>query len=94
MATPQGPGDHAWWSHVPTKKRRSIQLHSWRRRLRQKLIRRWNVVLTVALLYLLLCLLLNAFGAGSLISLAVMPLLLLPMVALLAWWLAWMEFHH
>jgi hypothetical protein len=52
------------------------------------------VVVAVALFYLLLCLLLNVFGAGSLISLAMMPLLLLPMVTLLAWWLAWKEFHH
>lgn len=94
MATPPSPGDHSWWTYVPTQKRRSLQLHSWRRRLRQRLIRRWNVVVAVAVVYLLMCLLLYAFGAGSLISLAILPLLLLPMVTLLAWWLAWKEFHH
>jgi hypothetical protein len=94
MAKPSGPGDHAWWTYVPTEKRRNLQLHSWQRRLRQRFIRRRNVVVAVALFYLLLCLLLNVFGAGSLISLAMMPLLLLPMVTLLAWWLAWKEFHH
>ena len=94
MATPPGPGDHAWWTHVPTEKRRGLQWQSWRRRLRQRLIRRGTVVVAVAVVYLLLCLLLNAFGAGFLISLAMMPLLLLPIVTLLAWWLAWKEFHH
>jgi hypothetical protein len=94
MATPPGPGNHAWWDYVPTEKRRGLQWQSWRRRLRQRLIRRWNVVVAVVVLYLLLCLLLNVFGAGSLISLAMMPLLLLPIVTLLAWWLAWKEFHH
>jgi len=90
----QGLGDHFWWSYVPPEKRRSLQLRSWRRRLRQRLMRRWNGVVAVAVLYLSLCLLLNAFGAGSLISLAILPLFLLPKVSLLAWWLAWKEFHH
>jgi len=94
MATPSGPGNHSWWSYVPTEKRGSLRLHSWRRRLRQRLIRRWNGVVAVAVLYLLLCLLLKAFGAGLLFSLAILPLLLLPMVTLLAWWLAWKEFHE
>ena len=90
----QGLGDHFWWSYVPPEKRGSLQLRSWRRRLRQRLMRRWNGVVAVAVLYLSLCLLLNAFGAGSLISLAILPLFLLPKVSLLAWWLAWKEFHH
>lgn len=94
MAIPPGHREHTWWSHVPTNKRRGLQWQSRWRRLRQRLIRRWTVVVAVAVLYLLLCLLLNVFGAGSLISLAVMPLLLLPAVTLLAWWLAWKEYHH
>lgn len=89
-----GLGDHCWWRYVPTEKRRGLQLHSWRRRQRQRLIRRWNGVVAIAVIYLLLCLLLHAFGAGSLFFLAILPLLLLPKVSLLAWWLAWKEFHH
>jgi len=89
-----GLGDHFWWSYVPPEKRKGLQLRSWRRRQRQRLMRRWNGVAAVAVFYLLLCLLLNAFGAGSLICLAILPLFLLPKVSLLAWWLAWKEFHH
>ena len=44
-------------------------------------------------LYLLLCLVPLCLGLYTLVAFAILPLLLVPPVALLIYWLVWKEFH-
>ena len=65
-----------------------------RRRLREQLSRRRSQIIALVLIYALLCGLLLILAGASLLVLAVLPLLLLPALAGLTWWLTWKEFHH
>ena len=65
-----------------------------RRRLRELLSRRRSQIIALVLIYALLCGLLLILAGASLLVLAVLPLLLLPALAGLTWWLTWKEFHH
>ena len=82
--------DHPWWKHVPSTQRRSIparQLKHWLRRRRSRIV-------LMALIYALICGVPVIIGGASLSLLAVLPMLLLPAVAGLTWWLTWKEFRH
>ena len=56
--------------------------------------RRNSRIIAMGLLYLLLCAIPLVFGGASISLLAVLPMLLLPALAGLTWWLIWKEFHH
>jgi hypothetical protein len=58
------------------------------------LSRRRSQIIALVLIYALLCGLLLILAGASLVVLAVLPLLLLPALAGLTWWLTWKEFHH
>jgi hypothetical protein len=48
----------------------------------------------VLLLYLGIVVVIARSGAGALSLVVLLPLLLVPALAGLAWWLTWHEFHH
>ena len=88
------PSSHPWWHHIPANQRSAVVRAVGRRRLRELLSRRRSQIIALVLIYALLCGLLLILAGASLLVLAVLPLLLLPALAGLTWWLTWKEFHH
>ncbi|MDM7937830.1 MAG: hypothetical protein QUV06_10265 [Cyanobium sp. CZS 48M] len=83
-----------WLNYVPAAQRRSVLRQRTYQRLKTKLFSRSVVVGILIATYLLFCLFMLVWGSASLGLLAVLPLLLPPPVAYLAYWLIWREFHH
>ena len=86
---------HPWWHQLPperrTRREHTILLY---RRLRAWLwVRRQRVLLTIGF-YLLLCILPILFGLPALGVVALLPLLLIPPVGVLLYWLVWKDYHH
>jgi len=88
------PSSHPWWHHIPVDKRSAVLRAVGRRRLRELMSRRRSQIIALVLIYALLCSLPIIMAWPSLVVLALLPLLLLPALAGLAWWLIWKEFHH
>ena len=88
------PSNHPWFRHIPAEQRSAVLRAVGRRKLRELLSRRRSQIIALALIYALLCSLLLILAGSSLLVLALLPMLLLPAVAGLAWWLTWKEFHH
>jgi len=84
----------SWWSHVPPHQRLNRQSGVVILRLRDGLCRRGVLITTLLAAYTALCLGLLLSGAGLVALLAALPLLLVPPVGCLAYWLLWKEFHH
>lgn len=89
--SPQG---HPWWQHVPEERRPTLNRSLRRLRRGEWMRRRRSRILVMVMLYALLCALPILFGGAGLSLLAVLPMLLLPALGLLTWWLTWKEFHH
>ena len=88
------PSSHPWWQHVPEAKRPALITAVRRRRLVELLAHRRSRILGLVAIYVLFCSLPIVLGGASLSALALLPLLLLPALAGLTWWLTWKEFHH
>lgn len=90
MTTPR-PGD--WADYLPEAQRQ--QRLRLRRRLRRRALLRqprfWLAICLVIYAFWCLALLLN--GLPIAFGLALVPLISLPAIAALAWWLLWKEFH-
>lgn len=85
---------HPWLAYVPTPHRRQaasqrrwLQLRAWLG------VRRHQIQLLLVS-YLLLCLLPLSLGLVTLTGFALLPLMLVPPVGYLIYWLVWKEFHH
>jgi hypothetical protein len=85
--------DHPWWNHLPANKRQAIRSRSRWRLLRQRFSQRRNLIATITLLYLLVCLIPLLYGASTITILALLPVLLMPALLSMIWWLAWKEYH-
>ena len=93
MSQPPKLQDHPWWSHLPQDKRNAVRYRSRWRLLRERLSQRRNLIATTTELYFLACLIPLLFGASTISILALTPLLLMPSLLAMIWWLAWKEFH-
>jgi hypothetical protein len=88
--SPDRADDHPWWRHAAAGQKRTLlgmRISAWLRRRNSRII-------AMGFLYLLLCAIPLVFGGASISLLAVLPMLLLPALAGLTWWLIWKEFHH
>lgn len=95
MAGPtQDPRNHAWWRYVPESSRAGRLQAVQRQRWQQWLGKRGNRIKILLGLYISFCALPLFLGLQSLALLAVLPLLLLPPLGYLVYWLTWKEFHH
>ncbi len=88
------PTRHPWWQYIPEADRRTLMKRVRRRQQLEWLGRRRHRLLAVLLLYILLCTLPLLMGALPLTLIAMLPLLLLPALGGLAWWLTWKEFNQ
>ncbi|MCP9817234.1 hypothetical protein KBY76_11265 [Synechococcus sp. GreenBA-s] len=95
MAAPtEDPRQHAWWTYVPPSARASRLQASQRQRWQQRLGQRRSRIAILVGIYAILCAVPLLAGLQSLALLAVLPLLLLPALGYLVYWLTWKEFHH
>jgi hypothetical protein len=87
---PQGD----WWRFVPPEQRRRRRFRAWRLRWRERLRQRWLAIAIAFSAYgfMLLWMLLHLPPVVTLLALA--PMLLLPLVGYLTYWLLWKEFHE
>jgi len=90
----QDPRHHAWWSYVPQSARPGRLRASQRRRWQQRLSQRRSRVTILLGLYTTLCAIPLVLGVQSLALLALLPMVLLPALGYLVYWLTWKEFHH
>ncbi len=87
-----GPG--AWWRYVPEPDRPK-RLQRWRRAwLVAQLQRRRVQIALLIVLNVLIALLPWWMGLHSLTVLALLPLVSVPLVGALAYWITWGEFHR
>mgnify|MGYP006292495753 CR=1 FL=1 len=86
---------HPWWHHLPPERRNRTE-HTrllWRRVRSWLRLRRQRLLLTISF-YLVLCMLPMLFGLPFLGVVALMPLLLIPPIGFLLYWLVWKDYHH
>jgi hypothetical protein len=93
-STPDDPRQHPWWSHVEPKQRSGVMGRRRQRRLLQWTRSQKGKAVLLLLCYLGFTLVLAAQGAGPMALLFGLPLVLLPALAYLLYWLTWQEFHH
>ena len=85
---------HPLWHYLPPERRNRrerVEFHY--RRLLARLQGRRERVVVVTGLYVLIWLIPLAFGQVLITVFALLPLLLVPPVGLLVYWLVWREFH-
>ena len=85
---------HPLWHYLPPERRNRRERVTFRcRRLLARLQGRRERVVVVTGLYVLIWLIPLAFGQVLITVFALLPLLLVPPVGLLVYWLVWREFH-
>lgn len=83
-----------WADYLPPEQRQRRERRRLLRR-RLQLLRERRVQIGVCVgIYLVWCLALLLRGLWFAFSLSVLPVLVLPLLAYLAWWLVWKEFHE
>ena len=88
------PQPGAWWRYVPEGER-PRRLKQWRLAwLKAQLQRRGVRIALLLLLNVLICLVPWWMGLHSLTVLALLPLVSVPLVGALAYWLTWQDFHR
>ena len=86
---------HPLWQYLPPERRNRRERIAFRfRRLKARLQGRRERVVVVSGLYVLIWLIPLAFGQVLITVFALLPLLLVPPVGLLVYWLVWREFHE
>ena len=85
---------HPWWDYLPPERRtRQLKLRLLARRLRAWLLQRRQLIAVAIAVYVLLCAVPLLLGLPGLTGVALLPLLLVPPVGWLIYWLVWKEFH-
>lgn len=88
------PEPGGWWRYVPEQER-SRRRKQWRWAwLRAQLHRRRVQIALLLVLNLLICLVPWWMGLQSLAVLALLPVVAVPLVGGLAYWITWQEFHR
>lgn len=83
-----------WGRHVPPDQRRRLRREIRMLRLQAWLGRKGVRIVLLLLFYGLLCLIPVVMGMAVLAGIAALPLLLVPPVGYLAYWLVWREYHR
>ena len=92
---PRSPESQSpWWRHIPPEHQQQRARQIRILRLRAWFGRRGNQMKLAIGLYILICLLPLGFGLPLLSAFAALPLLLLPAVGHLSYFLIWQEFHR
>ncbi len=88
------PEQHSLWKYLPPERRNRRQRGAFHfRRLQARLQGRRERVVIITGVYVLIWLIPLLFGQVLITVFALLPLLLVPPVGLLVYWLVWKEFH-
>ena len=94
MPKPKTPQrDHHWASKVSPEERRQRRLKILFKKIQEFLGSEKAKLIALALIYAVIFLSIAFSGLGALVGLALLPLILIPALAYLAYWLIWQEFH-
>jgi hypothetical protein len=85
---------HPWLTYLPSQQRFTTRLQRRLLMLRSWLAVRRHQIQLLLVFYLLTCLAPLALGLVTLTAFAILPLLLVPPLGGLIYWLVWKEFHH
>ncbi|QPN65819.1 hypothetical protein [Synechococcus sp. CBW1006] len=85
---------HSWWRFVPPSEQAERKAILWRLRLRNRLNSRAFWLLLLLGFYAAVYLALVRLLSPPIVVLALAPMVLLPMLGYLAYWLTWKEFHE
>ena len=88
------PRHHPWWQYVGKERRSGVLQRRLAGRLKQWATSQTGKLILLLLLSLIIGSVLAARGAGLMALLTALPLLLLPPLAYLLYWLTWKEFHQ
>lgn len=88
------PRAHPWWQHVPAGQRPKVLGRRRRDWLLQWLAGTQGKAVMLLALFISLMVAIALVGAGWISLLALLPLVLLPALAYLIYWLTWQEFHR
>jgi hypothetical protein len=83
-----------WWRFVPPKQRPRRRFKAWRLRWKERLSQRWLGITLAFLTYVLVILWLMLHLPPVVTLLALAPMVLLPLLGYLTYWLLWKEFHE
>ena len=83
-----------WWRFVPPKQRHRRRFKAWRLRWKERLSQRWLGITLAFLTYVLVILWLMLHLPPVVTLLALAPMVLLPLLGYLTYWLLWKEFHE
>lgn len=94
MSTAKKPAkEHLWASKVAPEKRRQQRIKILLKKIQEFLNSEKAKLLALALIYAILFITIAFSGLGPLVGFALLPLILIPALAYLAYWLIWQEFH-
>ena len=85
--------DHHWTSNQAPELRRQQRIKIVWKKIQEFLGSERAKLISLASIYALLFCLIAFSGLGPLVGLALLPLILIPALAYLAYWLIWQEFH-
>lgn len=85
---------HPWLAYHPPHRQMLVSFQRCLLLTRARLRRPRYQILFLLGLYVLGCLIPLPFGLVTLAGFAILPLLLVPPVGFLIYWLVWKEFHH
>lgn len=97
MAPLHRQGQHQvgdWSRHVPVARRRQAVLHRYIQRIYTRVSSRRARLAYLVVVYLIICAYVLVSTSPSVAFLALAPLLLLPGLGLLAYWLVWSDYHR
>ena len=83
-----------WIDYVPSTERRTIQRRRSRQRWIMRLRQRSVLIRCCVSIYLIWCFLLLLNGMFFAFSMSLLMVVGLPLIAWLAWWLVWKEYHN
>jgi glucose-6-phosphate dehydrogenase assembly protein OpcA len=88
------PRNHPWWNHVPIERRLPTLIRRKRLLLKSALFSQASKLIATLVASVGVSLVIAGSGAGAMGIATLVPLLVLPALAGVAWWLTWKEFHH
>jgi hypothetical protein len=91
---PDDPREHPWWQHVPKQQKPQALWRRQRNRVLLLVSSRPSRLIFILGVYLGIIVVIALSGAGAVSLLVLLPLLLLPALAGVAWWLTWTEYHQ
>ena len=90
----EDPSQHPWWKHVSSEGKQTTLRRRRKLRARNWISSRNGSLCLLLIINAAFLIGIAANGVGPLTLVALFPLVILPSLAAISWWLTWKEFHH